>query len=123
MVFGTDEKLENSKKSEFLVSLINGIEVKFESWKETVVFPSLFAIVLVLLVSIVVGEPPKPYNEPLWFAILTSGFLNPIYEEILFRGILLGAFFSAGLIWFKEDPIKKMDCCCLESFYVRLILL
>lgn len=56
----------------------------------------LGALALLLGFEVATGWMMQSYGEALWFSSLTSGFLNPISEEVLSKGILLNLFaFSA----------------------------
>jgi membrane protease YdiL (CAAX protease family) len=85
--------------------LNEGLTVKLEDLKKTIILPVALAIGLDILVSWTYQVPLHASGEVLWFALLTGGFLNPISEEFLVRGIGLGVFIH--LAERISDRLKK----------------
>ena len=68
------------------------LDCRLENPLKTVFLPIVFSILLVFLLSLFAGKIEGP-KLTLWYAILTVGFLNPIGEEVLWRGAILGFAF------------------------------
>jgi len=85
-------KIKSKKDRLMLGYLLEGLDVKLGDWRKTILPPAALAIGLDFLVSWIYQMPLHASGEALWFALLTGGFLNPIAEEFLVRGIGLGAF-------------------------------
>jgi len=64
-----------------------------------------------------------PYSEPLWFLLIGRSFLNPIAEEILFRGFLFGySLYVISLIfrsWWKVVP--GIGILFLQAWYFAFV--
>lgn len=81
-----------SRKDRLTLGYINeGLKVKLEG-RKMLLLPAALAIGLDFLVSWTYQMPMHASGEPLLFALLTGGFLNPVSEEFLVRGMGLGAF-------------------------------
>lgn len=63
--------------------------------------------ILSLFLSYAFGVGPSGDGAPLGFALLTSGFLNPISEEFLTRGLLLSIFMLYGEIFIRKGRLKS----------------
>ena len=59
--------------------------------------------------------PLHASGEPLWFAAITSGFMNPVAEEFLVRGLFLG---PVALLVYKSKKNVK-----ITSYSVALIFI
>ena len=84
------KKIKNRKKRLVLEYYLEGLKIKIGDWKKTIMLPAALAIGLDILVSWTYKMPMHASGEPLVFAMATSGFLNPIYEEFAYRGIGIG---------------------------------
>lgn len=85
-------KIQNEKWRNYLLFILDGLKINFGNWKTTILFPAVIAIGLDVILAIIFNANAGGYGESLWFATITSGFLNPISEEFIMRGIFLGAF-------------------------------
>ncbi|MEM5798092.1 MAG: CPBP family intramembrane glutamic endopeptidase [Candidatus Aenigmatarchaeota archaeon] len=94
--------ISRTKSIPYLSLLIKRLRADVDDWKATIAAPALAAIALNFLLWFVFQQKPASYDEPLWFAALTSGFLNPIAETFLVQGILLSALFLLS----EHMPIK-----------------
>jgi len=99
-------KVKKSKKREKYLFLIDNFKISLGNWKKTILLPIILVILIDLFVMFLFSQKPVFYDAPLWFFAVTSGFTNPIAEEFLVRGVLLGLFVFLG--WkLKFDGNKK----------------
>ncbi len=87
--------------------LLSNFRLKIESWKSDIIAPVSLVLIIDILIMIIFLGPMLPYNYSLWFLIIVSGFFSSIFEEILFRGFLLGAFLTTYLIFHFEKANRK----------------
>jgi len=88
--------------------LMDGLKSKVGDWRLTIVFAAALAIATDLLLSWALQQPLRSLGEPLGFSLLTGGILNPIAEELMFRGFLIGfGFFFIGFFGLRkyEKPL------------------
>lgn len=85
-------KTKNPNMRKYNRFLLNGLDVRIYDWRFTIIAPIFLSLSLDFLISFLLNQPLKSYVESVWFASLTSGFMNPISEEILIHGIVLSLF-------------------------------
>lgn len=98
-------KIKNEELRNCLLFILDGLKINLGDWKITILSPAVIAIGLVVLIDNVFNANAGGYGETLWFALITSGFLNPISEEFITRGILLGMFVYAAFKFPKEKNL------------------
>ena len=81
--------------------------------------PLISVVLLDLCIILITKTFFDPYQEPFWFLIVGRSILNPISEEILFRGLLFGVFF----LTFIPSLIKTLFNLKLGFIYVFVILI
>jgi len=101
---GWANKIKDEKWRDYLLFILNGLEIKLGDLKITVLFSAVIVIVLEIILAIIFQTKAGGSGETLWFATITSGFLNPISEEFIMRGILLGAF---AYVAYKTPKIEQ----------------
>ncbi|HLD49066.1 MAG TPA: CPBP family intramembrane glutamic endopeptidase [archaeon] len=93
---------KSRKKSDFLF-LLDNFRINIDDWKKTILLPIISAILLNVIVMAVFMAKPVKYDIPFWFLASMPGFANPVSEEFLIRGFLLGLFvFGAWKFRFKD---------------------
>ena len=66
--------------------------LRLEAKRKHIILALSGGLGLILLFDAVSGWKLGSYGEALWFSSLTAGFLNPIAEELLARGLFLNMF-------------------------------
>lgn len=109
------EAFKDKKSIKFIEQFL-GISIKLfvlnfrlkdGSLKNNIFTPMLLVLSIDGLIIVTFWEPMLPPDYPLWYLILSSGFFSPIFEEIFFRGFLLGTFLLTYLTFFLEKANKK----------------
>jgi len=97
-------RIKSRKDRRLLGYLLEGLKIEHGDRKKTILLPAALAIGLDFLVSWIYQMPMHASGELLWFALLTGGFLNPVAEEFLVRGIGVGA-----VALLAERTSKRLD--------------
>ncbi|MEM0475938.1 MAG: CPBP family intramembrane glutamic endopeptidase [Candidatus Norongarragalinales archaeon] len=98
--------------------ITDGLRLPLADWRCTVLAPVLLAVGLELLVAALFNARLTSYGEPFWFAAVTSGFLNPVAEEVLARGCLIG--FS--LFFFHWLYLEKLGRTATWFYYATVLV-
>ncbi|MBI5036004.1 CPBP family intramembrane metalloprotease [Candidatus Micrarchaeota archaeon] len=122
-------KLKNKNRREWVSVVFDGFSLRLDDWRFTVVLPIIAAFALDLLAAWVFQQPLRSMGEPLFTAVATSGFLNPVSEEFLVRGLLLGMFLATAIILkkptkftFLKKPVKISEASYQKIAWALVIL-
>lgn len=112
------DKSGKIKLKRWVGAILSGVNLDTKNAKKTLLLAVLLAFAADLIVSMIFKTKPTGYGEPLPFALVTSGFLNPVAEEFLVRGLALGM-----ILYTIEMLEKKVIGRGLSSFLKTLSLL
>jgi hypothetical protein len=83
-------KYQNQAAQTVLLSIIDGLKVQVGDWKKTILLPALLTVAFAAFLSWALHPAIQPNADPLWLAAASAGFLGPVSDEFIFRGIGLG---------------------------------
>lgn len=104
----------------FFKEVLLNFKVKYDSpWQ--IVLPSIVSIAVTTFALIVLSRflgaqvYLSHYGEPLWFRLIGRTILNPLSEEVLFRGAILGGILLTGVPYLSKGRIRG-------KMYVSLVV-
>lgn len=86
--------------------LARNFRFSIDNWKYTILIPIAITLILDIFLTLYFRTVMTPYDEPLWFLLTFRTFFNPIAEEIMSRGFILGVGFL-GIVNLLELGFKR----------------
>lgn len=87
------------------VKFWSGLRSRFDG--KCVFISIIIALATITIFELIFGNL-RTYGEPVWFASITGGLVNPIAEEVLIRGLFLNLFVYLALVYRIKSISKKV---------------